>query len=341
MRLKDSPDPSEKNPAPLVTRNLSWSLDWNLLRTFLVVAEKNSITGAAIELGLKQPTVSNSLKRLEHILDTPLAERDPRNFVLTKQGKALYRECLDIFGSVSRLPDLLASLSNTVEGHLNICMASHITTPLLDDTLAEFHRDNPRTSFSVSIMNSHEVLEAVLSKKASFGVCLALPARTDIKSQLFYREHFGFFCGPGHPLYGLKKLGLDDLRGHERVTFFSDELGDVLNSVAALRAQAGFSERVAGASNNLEEVRRMITAGLGFGPLPIHVVERDIESGRLWQLPPYKDAPAVDITLISNPRANLNVAEATFLDKLTTLIAETPLAQRTYGNTTPKRPRIE
>ncbi|MDO8861182.1 LysR family transcriptional regulator [Haliea sp. E1-2-M8] len=341
MRLKDGSGASREDSELQGAGRLSWNLDWNLLRTFLVIAEKNSITGAAIELGLKQPTVSNSLKRLELVLDTPLAERDPRNFVLTRQGKALYRECLDIFGSVSRLPDLLASLSNTVEGHLKICMASHITTPLLDNTLAEFHRENPRTSFSVSIMSSHEVQEAVLAKTASFGVCLALPARTDIQSQLFYREHFGFFCGPGHPLYGRKKLNLEDLRGHERVTFFSDEPGDVLNPVAALRAQAGFSDRVAGASNNLEEVRRMIGAGLGFGPLPIHVVERDIESGRLWQLPPYRHTPAVDITLLSNSRANLNVAEATFLRKLTTLIANTPLAQRTYGNITPKRPSIK
>lgn len=40
-------------------------LDWNLLRTFIVLAEAGSVTAAADRLMLKQPTVSSALKRLE------------------------------------------------------------------------------------------------------------------------------------------------------------------------------------------------------------------------------------------------------------------------------------
>ena len=77
----------------------------------------------------------------------------------------------------------------------------------------------------------------------------------------------------------------------------------------------------------------MIMAGLGIGPLPVHVVERDIKNGRLWQLPPYDKTPGVDIFVVSHPRANLNAAEAAFLAKLTGLIEATPLPDRTYGST--------
>ncbi len=312
-------------------QGVSWSMDWNLLRTFVVIAEENSITGAARFLGLKQPTVSNALKRLETLLGVQLAARDPRNFALTRHGKALYKECREIFGSVDRLPNLLAGTSDAIEGHVNLCMASHVVTPLLDAALSEFHAANPMTSFSISVLSSRDVVERVLSKQASFGVCLMRQPEPELRSKLFYREHFGLFCGPTHPLYGREGLTLEDLRVYERVTFSTDNLGDVLHPVAALRAQAQLSDKLAGDSNNLEEVRRMIMAGLGIGPLPIHVVERDIATGRIWQLPPYDHTPLVDIFLISHPRANLNAAEAAFLAKLTNLISATPLEARTYG----------
>ena len=42
-----------------------WNLDWNLLRTFMVVVEQQGVSRAADFLGLKQPTISSALKRLE------------------------------------------------------------------------------------------------------------------------------------------------------------------------------------------------------------------------------------------------------------------------------------
>ena len=53
---------------------LVWELDWNLLRTFVVIAELKSITRAAEQLKLKQPSVSNALKRLEDRVGRRLVE---------------------------------------------------------------------------------------------------------------------------------------------------------------------------------------------------------------------------------------------------------------------------
>ncbi|WP_163360877.1 LysR family transcriptional regulator, partial [Escherichia coli] len=50
-----------------MSRSERWTngLDWNLLRTFLIIAEERSITRAAERLLLQQPSVSTALKRLE------------------------------------------------------------------------------------------------------------------------------------------------------------------------------------------------------------------------------------------------------------------------------------
>ena len=75
----------------------------------------------------------------------------------------------------------------------------------------------------------------------------------------------------------------------------------------------------------------MIVAGLGIGPLPIHVVERDLRDGLLWRLPPYDDPPAIDIYLVTNPRMTHGRAESLFLETLRRRIGELPLASRPHS----------
>lgn len=81
----------------------------------------------------------------------------------------------------------------------------------------------------------------------------------------------------------------------------------------------------------------MVLCGLGIGPLPIHVMERDVRDGLLWRLPPYRDPPAIDIYLVTNPKRGRNRAEAGFIAALRRRIADTPVAQRTYSGTVDPR----
>ena len=50
-------------------------LDWTLLRSFLALAEKGSLTSAARELGLTQPTLGRHLDALETALRVKLFTR--------------------------------------------------------------------------------------------------------------------------------------------------------------------------------------------------------------------------------------------------------------------------
>ena len=75
----------------------------------------------------------------------------------------------------------------------------------------------------------------------------------------------------------------------------------------------------------------MIIAGLGIGPLPLHVVREDVERGRLWRLPPYESPPAIDVHVVWNPHSKPNRAEVAMLKGLTDLIAQTPMEKRIYN----------
>jgi len=65
------------------------NLDWNLLRTFVVISEEGSITAAANKLLLRQPTVSLALQRLEAQMRTRLIDRGRGAFRLTAVGREL------------------------------------------------------------------------------------------------------------------------------------------------------------------------------------------------------------------------------------------------------------
>ncbi|MDK3018575.1 LysR family transcriptional regulator [Pseudodonghicola flavimaris] len=306
------------------------TLDWNLLRTFVVLAESHSITEAADRLSLKQPSVSTALKRLEDRVGRKLIDRSPGQYALTDAGQLLYREALEINGSVLRLSTLLRDMTDYVQGHVRVTVASHVVCPIFDRVLSEFHVDHPRATLAIEVLSSADAIAEVASKRASFAVCLVRERQPSLSYARLYREFFGLFCGPSHPLFGRTDLTRADLAGHSSVSFETDRLHDVLKPVTMMRAEAELGQRITGLSSHLEEVRRMIVAGLGVGPLPVHVAARDVADGQLWQVPPLDNLPAIDVHVVWNPKAVKNRAEELLLRRLLSTIEATPMEERTY-----------
>ncbi|GAA6197129.1 LysR family transcriptional regulator [Pseudophaeobacter sp.] len=305
-------------------------LDWNLLRTFVVLAESHSVTDAASQLRLKQPSVSTALKRLEDRVGRKLINRSPGYYALTEAGRLLYREAVEINGSVLRLSTLMREMTDDVRGHVRIAVASHVVSPLINQALTGFHRDHPKASLKIEVLSSSKAIAEVAAKRASFAICLVGDHNPNLEYRRMFREYFGLFCGPPHPLFGRKDLTSADLEGHSSVSFETDRLQDVLKPITVMRAQAALGQKITGVSSHLEEVRRMIVSGLGVGPLPIHVAERDVQDGQLWQVPPYEDLPPIDVYLVWSEGATKNRAEQILLDRLIAAIDETPIEQRSY-----------
>lgn len=328
--MQDAPAPPEPTPRTAPER-IARELDWNLLRTFVVLAESHSITEAAQRLSLKQPSVSAALKRLEDRIGRRLIDRSPGTYALTDAGRLLYREALEINGSVLRLSTLMRELTDEVQGHVKIELASHVVCPLFDRALTEFHAAHPHASLSIEVRSSADAIAEVMAKRASFAVCLVRDHNPRLEYRRLYREFFGLFCGPPHPLFGRTDLTLADTAGHRSVSFETDRLQDVLRPVTLMRAEASLGQTITGLSSHLEEVRRMIVAGLGIGPLPLHVAERDVRDGLLWQAPPYTGLPAIDVHVVWNEAAVKNRAEELLLARILDLIAQTPIEDRTYG----------
>ena len=306
------------------------NLDWNLLRTFVVIVEEGGITAAALRLLRRQPTISLALNRLESHIGKRLIDRGGGTFRLTPPGRELYKECIDIYGGISRLQGVSGEETHAFTGTIDISLASHVTTPLLDGLLEKFHLNHPGVSFRINVDSSSDVARKVHDKSASLGICLLNKRLPKLNYKVIYREYFGFFCGPPHPLFGREKLRIRDLRDQDAVSFGTDDLGDALRPVALFRQKHGLDQNIIGQSPHLEEVRRMVLCGIGIGPLPLHVVARDLRDGLLWRLPPYSNPPVVDIHLVTNPGKRHSRAEAAFITALNQSISGLPLCDRTY-----------
>jgi hypothetical protein len=63
-----------------------------------------------------------------------------------------------------------------------------------------------------------------------------------------------------------------------------------------------------------------------------------VRDGLLWRLPPYENPPAVDIFVVVNPQTQLNRAEQEFRRLFDEQIGKTPLAERTYGPSSWRKP---
>lgn len=312
-------------------RRFPWNLDWNLLRTFMVVVEQRGISKAATSLGLKQPTVSAALKRLEQSIGKTLVIRKPNEFTVTRAGQVLYAECATIFGAVSQLPEILDEDNAELRGHLTIAITSSVISEHFDDILNRFSKAHPSVTYSFSVYESDEVETMIELNRASFGICLLSHVPKNLKSMALYREYFGLFCGARHPLFEAATIAPADLEGEPFVAFQTEAEGGPLEVISKLRARLNLSRNWRGVSSSLNEIRRMIMANVGIGALPLHVAAQDVAAGHIRQLPPYDALPMVSIYLLSNPARRQSEAEAKFLETIEAELSSTGLRERTYG----------
>jgi LysR family transcriptional activator of nhaA len=92
---------------PLNIKKLK-DINWNQVYYFYEVARKMSMKEAAEVSGVSIPTVSEQIKRLETLLETPLFLRRPRRIELTVEGETLYKYAQQMFESGLRFLDVVS-----------------------------------------------------------------------------------------------------------------------------------------------------------------------------------------------------------------------------------------
>ncbi|MEM5544166.1 LysR family transcriptional regulator [Sulfitobacter sp. AS92] len=303
---------------------LQADLNWNLLRMFYMIAKEQSITRAAKRLGLSQPSVSNALQKLEAQLDCQLVFRDSRHFELTTRGDKIFQECRDIFHSAERISLLVRDAEDEERGQVRYQIISNLVSPLIDEAMRLFHQRHPSVIFQSEIQNSQSIVRLIQQGRATLGFCLLAKPLVNLRSIRLFREEFRVFCGAEHPLFGQEELELRDLQREPFISFACATEGMGLEPMSVLREGTRLGNRINGLSTSIEEVRRMIVAGMGIGILPLATTKEDIRRGDLWPLKITDEPLGADVYLVHAPTEKLSSSERKFVQTVEELLALYP-----------------
>ncbi|MFT3801691.1 MAG: LysR family transcriptional regulator [Burkholderiaceae bacterium] len=139
------------------------------LLVFEAIARLGSLTRAAEEVCLAQPTVSAQLKKLTDTVGAPLVEQVGKKLYLTEVGKALHRSCEELIDLLQRTEDRLAQAHSPEQGLLRLA-----TTPTghgyLHAPLAAFCRRFPRVKVRLEVANRQQMLARLLAHQDDLAV---------------------------------------------------------------------------------------------------------------------------------------------------------------------------
>jgi DNA-binding transcriptional LysR family regulator len=124
---------------------------------FEAVARLGSVTQAAQELHLAQPTVSMQLKKLSASLEVPLFEQRGRQLHLTAAGHALRESCVELIGLIVRAEERLAAWRRP-EARLLRLAAEPDARPVAARLIAQFCACHPGIQASLHVAERAELL---------------------------------------------------------------------------------------------------------------------------------------------------------------------------------------
>lgn len=102
-----------------------------------------SLTRAARELGLAQPTVSTQIHALESSLGVSLLTRNGRSIELTESGRIVFRHAEEMFRIAAEIPDAIAGESQGRSRVLHVGTSDFVPKPIIRRILEPLMRDAP------------------------------------------------------------------------------------------------------------------------------------------------------------------------------------------------------
>jgi DNA-binding transcriptional LysR family regulator len=184
------------------------------LQIFVAVAEREHVTRAADALGLAPPSVSAAVASLEREFGTKLFHRVGRGIVTTEGGRLLLEEARALVNRADALKLAMREFTGLSRGRLQIKASQTIASHFLPPRLVDFHQAYPGVALAVSVGNSTEVVEAIISGSVELGFVEGPEEEFQdprLAIELIARDDLVMVAGAKHPWMMREKLTADDL----------------------------------------------------------------------------------------------------------------------------------
>jgi DNA-binding transcriptional LysR family regulator len=256
-------------------------MDTRQLAAFVAVVEKKSFSQAAERLGVTQPAVSLQIRALEERLGTQLLDRSGRRVEPTEAGKLLYRNAQKMLQLEHNLVEELGQEDGDLRGTLAIGASTGPGGHLVPLLLCEFQREHPSLGVSLTISDTHAVIEQVADRTIELGVVGASRRHRSLEFEPLARDEIVLAVPPGHPSAG-KTIPLSRL---SKETVLAMQPGAGVRQVVEeeLRA-AGLNLREIATRLELglqESVKSAVAAGYGVTFISRTAIEGELAAGTL------------------------------------------------------------
>ncbi|QDL91944.1 LysR family transcriptional regulator [Paroceanicella profunda] len=181
------------------------------LLVFLSVCRLGSIGAAAQAMGMTQPALSRSLKRLESRLRVQLFVRHSGGMEPTDFGRVLLRHSELMEFETNRVIEEIDLLNGAATGHVRVGIVPSVAPVMIPRAVARVQALSPDIHIRIVEGSGDQILAAVQRGEVDFAVVGMPGSAVDLVVQPLSFEEVNIVARAGHPLAGRSGLTLEDL----------------------------------------------------------------------------------------------------------------------------------
>ena len=232
------------------------------LRAFCFAAKTGSISRAAEQLYLSQPSVSLQIQALERELNTMLFERRGPKIRLTPDGQALLEIALPMVEGMDSLRDTFAERCGDLNsGYLNIAAGESTILYILPKYLKQFTAKYPGVRIRLHNVTGADGMAMLRADEADFAVGSML----DMPDDLSYFPVFNFspmlITPRDHPLASKQQVTLEEIAAYDLI--LPPRYLSTWGLVKSVFQQHNIPHKVTIEAGGWEVIKKYVEMGLG------------------------------------------------------------------------------
>lgn len=251
------------------------------LQVFIAVVDAGSMTGAAQQLYISQPSVSQTIGELEAFYQVKLFERLSRKLYLTPEGRQLLgyaRHIVSLFGEMEQ--ELNWAQTSSI---LKVGASITIGTCLLSQLARAFSREYPQLQIQAVVDNTKVIEELVLKSQLDFGLVEGQLHSNDLVAEPLMEDELILVAGKEHPLRAKEALTTAELA--EAPLIVREEGSGTRELLENVMFTKGKTLNIVWVCNNSEAIKNAVAAGVGVSVISKLAVARELETKKLYQIP--------------------------------------------------------
>ncbi len=246
------------------------------LRYFLVLCEAGHYRKAAERAGIRQPSLSQQIVRLESALGVELVERGRRGAVLTPAGHEVRDHARKVIDEVETLSRRAQEAKDGVGGTLRLGTTPTLGPYLLPYVTRRLYRSYPALKLVIRD-GAPRVLQDELIEGRHDLILTQLPVQSaDLDVMRLFREPLKLALAQDHPLAARPRIEAADLQGQDMLSLSDAYL--LHGQMVRLCEDVGATLRQDYEGTSLDTLRQMTALNMGVCLLPALYVASEVET---------------------------------------------------------------